>query len=179
MVRIGSDGSVIIDEPDVAQSYPGDYDAQEGMCMIPEGEDQSGRDKQRVSRRKVMKEGKLKELTITLKMGHPMFRPQQNIALSGCGAKVDGDYHAKKVTHSFAGTFTTVVVCKAGEYTRKKKKAVKKEQPSGGGDSGMSMLEPTQTSASAADLKPDPPRVTIGSNGNVNVHKHKQGGSYR
>ena len=65
-------------------------------------------------RRRVIREGRLKEVGFDLKLGSVLFRPQTKILLEGAGSKLDGEYRVTKVIQKFAQSFTTQITTKPG-----------------------------------------------------------------
>ncbi len=98
---------------DASGTTLGYYDPTAGMCMVG-SPDQAQQPPARVRRRKVLREGKLESVTVSLKLGSMMFRPAAKIDLVGCGSKLDGEYRVKKVSHRFADGYDTEVVLLRG-----------------------------------------------------------------
>jgi hypothetical protein len=87
--------------PDAEQASVGaQFDPQLGQCqpICPESCKQKP---DRIKKRRIIRQGKLEAIELTLKLGSMLFRPQQNTILDGTGKVVDGEYRVTKVRHKW------------------------------------------------------------------------------
>ena len=65
-----------------------------------------------IPKRKVIREGKLEEVMVMLKLGSMVFRPKTLVVVEGVGEKIGGDYRVTRVLHTFDGQFGTELTLK-------------------------------------------------------------------
>lgn len=137
---ISDKGDVTFREVEVEVQTDGGAE-REAPAMTPQGvgsKRAASEPKKKLGRR-VYREGKLKSLTIELKHGHPMFRPQHRLELIGAGSRLDGPYRILSVGHQFTTSrgFNTKIVAAAGWKKPGAKKGAK------GGTAEAGVVEPT------------------------------------